>query len=362
MRAMLRVSQWAMMLMLALQTVALAQTQLTMDIGGATKADMVDGQTEWVYQWPGIYFEGRFRGDSVSLHMDDANNEFDVLVDGQVMMVLKRPGKRVVTLGQLGPGEHTIWLEKRTETQKSTGAFGGFFVVRKEDALIPRVLPRRIMFLGDSLTVGYGNTSAYTKCTAEQRFEATDTSQAFAPLVAKHFDAEYEVRAFSGLGLVRNYGGVQYPQYHLPSLWRRAIFDDATSTGVEWDPQVLVIGIGGNDFSTPVHAGERWKTQEEMTAEYAATYMSFLKELRRLYPRALIVMTWTQDKAALFTQTAASVFAQAEAAGIGNLDQLVFPTMVRAGCDGHPTVRDDAQVAELLEGVIARHTNAWQEL
>lgn len=104
MRAMLRVSLWTMMLMLALQTVALAQTQLTMDIGGATKADMVDGQTEWVYQWPGIYFEGRFRGDSVSLHMDDANNEFDVLVDGQVMMVLKRPGKRVVTLGQLGPG------------------------------------------------------------------------------------------------------------------------------------------------------------------------------------------------------------------------------------------------------------------
>jgi lysophospholipase L1-like esterase len=347
-------------LLAALVASAPAQMQLVMDVGGPVVPHAVNGQTEWVYQWPGIYFEGRFRGDSVTLHMDDANNWFDVLVDGKALMVLQRPGKTMVSLENLGAGEHVIRLEKRTETQSATGAFGGFFVARKEDALIPRVRVRKMIFLGDSLTVGYGNTSQFSKCSKDEVFESTNTSEAFAPLVAKHFDAEYEVRAFSGLGLVRNYGGVEYPQYHLPSLWQRAIFEDAQSHAGEWDPQVLVIGIGGNDFSTHVIASEKWKTQEEMAAEYAMTYVAFLKKLRETYPHTLIVMTWTSDFTALYTQTAAKVFAQAQAEGMGNIDHLEFPKMDRTGCNGHPNVRDDAKVAELLETVIARHADAWQ--
>ena len=360
MRSMLRIGLRAGVAFLALHATAYGETQLTMNVGGATRVRLVDGQTEWEYQWPGIYFEGRFRGDSVSLHMDDANDDFHVLVDGREVMELKHPGKKFVALDGLGVGEHIVRLEKRTETQTTTGAFGGFYVTRSEDALTPRVRPRKMMFLGDSLTVGYGNTSTVSKCTNSERLERTDTSVAFGPLVAKHFDAEYEVRAYSGLGLVRNYGGVAAPQYHLPSLWRRTIFDDASSTGGDWTPQVIVVGIGGNDFSTKVHAGEPWKTDDELAADYAKTYVGLLKELRRLYPRALIVMTWTQDMIALYTQTAESVFAQAHAAGIGGMDRLVFPKMERTGCNGHPNLADDATVAEELDAVIAHHADAWQ--
>ena len=347
-------------MVLGLACAAIAQTPLTMNVGGAVVPRVVGGVQEWVYQWPGIYFEGRFRGDGVKLHMDDANNWFDVLVDGRALMVLKRPGKMVVTLEHLGAGEHVVRLEKRTETQATTGAFGGFFVERREDALIPKARARKMIFLGDSLTVGYGNTAQGPKCSKEEVFESTDTSLAFGPLVAKHFDAEYEVRAFSGLGLVRNYGGVEYPQYHLGSLWQRAIFDDAASHAGEWDPQVLVIGIGGNDFSTQVTASERWKTQTEMASDYAATYVEFLKELRRLYPHALMVMFWTGDKTALYTQTAQFVFAKAQADGVGDLDHLEFAKMERTGCNGHPNLGDDARMAEALEAVIARHGDAWQ--
>jgi lysophospholipase L1-like esterase len=337
-----------------------AETRLAMDIGGATVSRVVAGETEWVYQWPAVYFESHFRGDRVTLRMDDASNELNVLVDGKELMVLKRPGETVVALQHLGAGEHTIRLEKRTETQTSTGAFGGFYVDNKEDVLPAAARARRILFLGDSLTAGYGNRSAFSKCSTEELFESTDTNAAFGPLVAKHFDADYDVRAYSGLGLVRNYGGVDAPQYHLPNLWRRTIFADPQPDMRPWTPQVLVIGIGGNDFSTQVHAGEKWKSQDEMAAEYAKTYVSFLKELRRTYPHALIVMTWTADFSPLYTQTAEIVYTQAQAAGIGNMDHLVFPKMERTGCSGHPNIRDDAHVAELLESVIAQHAEAWQ--
>jgi lysophospholipase L1-like esterase len=335
-------------------------TRLAMDIGGATVTRVAVGETEWVYQWPAVYFEAHFRGDRVSLRMDDANNYLNVLVDGHELMELKRPGMTVVTLDHLGKGEHTIRLEKRTETQTSTGAFGGFFVEEKTDALPAMERPRKIELLGDSLTAGYGNRSAFSSCSVEDIFETTDTNAAFGPLVAKHFNADYEVRAFSGLGLVRNYGGTEYPQYHLPNLWRRAIFADLQPDTRAWTPQVVVIGIGGNDFSTHITPSERWKTQDEMAAEYARTYVQFLHELRKTYPKALLVMTWTSDKDALYTQTAAKVFAQAQSEGIGNMDDLVFPAMARTGCNGHPNIRDDARVAGLLEGLIERHSDAWQ--
>src|ERR1700761_1784338 len=111
--------------------------RLAMNIGGATTTRTTAGQTEWVYQWPAIYFEARFRGEQGSLHMDDANQYWDVLGEGHELLELKRPGTTVVTLDHLGAGEHTIRLEKRTETQTATGAFGGFFVARSEDALTP---------------------------------------------------------------------------------------------------------------------------------------------------------------------------------------------------------------------------------
>jgi len=168
------------------------------------------------------------------------------------------------------------------------------------------------------------------------------------------------VRAFSGLGMVRNYGGTAFPQYRLPNLWRRAIFADPQPDTRAWMPQVVVIGIGGNDFSTHVTPSERWKTQDELAAEYARTYVQFLHELRKIYPKALLVMTWTTDMDKLYTQSAAKAFAQAQSEGIGNTDHLEFPAMARTGCNGHPNIRDDARVAELLEALIARHGEAWQ--
>src|ERR1700761_3089636 len=114
---------FAGLMMLGFVAAAGAETRREEDVGGAAVPRVVDGVSEWVYQWPGIYFEGRFRGDAVSLHMDDANNWFDVLVDGRAVMELERPRKTTVTLAHLGEGEHVIRLEKRTETQSATGAF-----------------------------------------------------------------------------------------------------------------------------------------------------------------------------------------------------------------------------------------------
>jgi lysophospholipase L1-like esterase len=248
----------------------------------------------------------------------------------------------------------------RSETRDATGAFAGFFVPANADALPATPRSRRITFIGDSLTVGYGNTSAFKACTPEELLETTDAQQAFGPLIAKHFNADYQIDAFSGLGMVRNFGGHEYPEYRMPMLYPRAIFSDPAADPAPWSPQLIVIGMGGNDFSTFHPGKEAWATQADMIADYEKTYVAFVKKLRTDNPDALILMTWTSDYNPDYGHAAQRVFDTLHADGVRNLDHVVFPAMQRTGCDGHPNIHDDKHVAEILEAFIDAHSGIWR--
>ena len=336
------------------------KTRLEMLIGGRTLRVTREDREAWAYQWPAVYFAARFRGDEVMFAFDDPDNNFNVFVDGRNVTLLKKPTTNSFAFRDLGPGEHTVRLEKRSETQYAVGAFKGFFVPDKADALPAPVAERAIEFIGDSLTVGYGNTSAFTQCTPEEVFETTDSQQSFGPLVAKHFGAAYQINAFSGLGMVRNFDGREHPKYRLPMLYPRALFDDPTPDTSPWEPQIIVIGIGGNDFSTPLRPDEPWATKEDLVADYEKTYVAFMKELRAKNPRALLLMTWTSDHGAAYPASAQRVLERLRADGVKRVDQMVYPKLERTGCDSHPNVHDDALLAGLLEEYIEARPDLWK--
>ena len=252
---------------------------LPMHVGGKVRKEAVG----YSYQWPGVYFESTFHGPSVSLAFDDSANNFNVIVDGKPVMILRKPGATTITVGAQGAGIHTIRLEKRSETQYATGHFYGFRALLAPPAASPT---RQIEFIGDSLTVGYGNTSAFTQCTPDEIFETTDAQEGFGVLTAKHFNADYQINAFSGLGMVRNYDGKEHAKYHMPMLYPRAIFDDPTpAVEPDWHPQIIVISIGGNDFSTPVRADETWGNEAAMAADYEKTYVAFVEKVHAANPK-----------------------------------------------------------------------------
>ena len=261
-------------------------TRLKMLIGGRTLRVTRDEREAWAYQWPAVYFAARFQGDKVTFAFDDPNNNFNVLIDGQTVSLLKKPGTGIFEFRDLGSGDHTIRVEKRSETPDSVGAFKGFFVPKKANALPAAAAPRAIEFIGDSLTVGSGNTSTVTKCTPEEIFATTDAQQGFGPLVAKHFAANYQVNALSGLGMVRNGQGREQPKDRLEMLYPRALFDDPTPDDSPWHPQIIVIGIGGADSPPRCARTSRGGTKEEFAAYYEKTYVAFMKELRAKNPRA----------------------------------------------------------------------------
>ncbi|MDV6332710.1 SGNH/GDSL hydrolase family protein [Asticcacaulis sp. 201] len=328
---------------------------LPMHVGGRVRKEKMG----YSYQWPGIYFEARFDSPYVNLLFNDDANTFNVLIDGKPLMVVDRPGHTTITIQATGHGPHTVRVEKRSETQYATGQFQGFMA--QPSASPSRLLPRQIEFIGDSLTVGYGNTSAFSQCTTEQIFETTDAQQGFGPVTAKHFNADYQINAFSGLGMVRNYDGREHPKYRMPMLYERAIFDDPTPVRQpDWHPQVVVIGIGGNDFSTDVRPDEPWQNAANLRADYVKTYTAFVKTVRARNPDAWIVLATPQERQEGYIGGTDDVFAALKAAGDTKIDRVSLPELDAIGCNGHPSTRADARVADFYIKYFEAHPQVWQ--
>jgi hypothetical protein len=269
---------------------------------------------------------------------------------------LTKPGHVTVSLDDLGDGVHTIRLEKASETQSATGTFDGFFVPSSSDALPPPVYSRAIEFIGDSYTVGYGNLSRGQTCTADDVRDTTDTSEAFAPAVAKHFSAAYRILANSGHGIVRNYGGSE-PGNTMPLLYGYTLFDRSVpAADAGWPPDVVVIALGTNDFSTALTPGEKWATRDELRADYVSTYVAFAKSLRAKYPAAHLILMASGESDAFSVEFLGAVTTVADtlkSAGDTNLEVLPYAGLDHMACQWHPSLKDDAMLANLLIGRIS---------
>ncbi|MET3666437.1 SGNH/GDSL hydrolase family protein [Caulobacter sp. 1776] len=319
---------------------AIVQTPLPLNIGGRV-APAPGGAYD--FGWPGVYFEGRFTGPSVTVSVDPKAEHLAISVDGERRVELKSPDTTRVTFADLNPGEHTIRIDKLTESQTGSAQFGGFFV-EPGRALPAPSRPRHIEFIGDSHTVGYGVRSTSRDCTESQVHDLTDTSQAFGPILAARLDADYRIEAFSGRGVVRNYNGIAAGE-PLPVLFPRLIPGQAeprVTADDPWKPEVVVIGLGTNDFSTPLHAGEPWADEAALRKDYRDTYVAFVQGLKVSRPGARFFLIAGDT----FADDVAQVADRAGATAVRITD------MDRGACHWHPSAADQRMMADRLEAAI----------
>lgn len=240
------------------------------------------GRFGFAHDWPGIYASARFEGDRVSILFDDADSRWRIRVDGRPREIIDRPGTQAVTLSGLGPGRHDLSMEKLSET---AGAVIGVFVPEGERALTPPPPRRRQMeFIGDSDMVGFGVESPVRECTTDEVRARTNTQLGFAPRVARTFDADYQVMARSGIGLVRNYLGAN-PGHEMPMVYRAA-----PPAGPDWDPEIVVVALGSNDFTDGV------TDQMALVETYEAGVISFATELQDRYPGSFLIFATAGDE------------------------------------------------------------------
>jgi lysophospholipase L1-like esterase len=315
------------------------------------------------YTWPGTYFEGRFRGTGVGLVLNDANNDYLVQVDGATVATLVTPGQTTYWVRNLTNGNHTVRLAKRTESPWATGEFDGL-VADTGGAILakPVARGRQMEFIGDSWTAGYGDMSTTRDCgTNGGVTRNTNADVSFGAVTAKAQNADYQINAWSGLGMVRNYNG-QNPTYNFRTYYDtdlQAVYNSQTwQVPSTWRPQVVVIGLGINDFSTALNAGEKWTTIDQLAADYRTAYLAFIDKLRTRYGAGTFIVLTYPDLSYQTTALADSIqqiVKTRNAAGDTRVSALYYDNTALGldllGCDWHPSQHDH----QILAAAITQH-------
>ena len=312
------------------------------------------------HQWPGFQAEARFRGTEVAVRVDDDQNRLRITIDDGATgrFELARVGRQQLRITGLADGEHRIRLEKISESP-GPARFLGFHVKAALNVLAaPPAAPRLIEFIGDSDTVGYGNLSTGRRCTPNQRFAATDVSQSFGPRLARQLDASYRMIALSGLGLVRNYGGA-LPDRTLLDVMGRALPDPASAPAApETSPDLIVLGIGGNDFGSDFQAGEPWGDKTALLADFQPALIQLARDLARKSPDAAFVLLGFGE----YGDELVSAYRAAEAALRADGRQValeILPQPERLGCDWHPSPGDHQMIEARLLETVTRLQPGW---
>ncbi|WP_426505539.1 SGNH/GDSL hydrolase family protein [Dactylosporangium sp. McL0621] len=311
------------------------------------------------YSWPGVYFEGRFRGTGVGIVLIDSAADYEVQVDGVSVATLVTPGKTTRWVNGLSNAGHTVRLVKRNDSPWSTSEFGGF-VAAPGGAILtrPAARSRQMEFIGDSLTVGYGNLSTSRDCTGSQVSRTTNTDVSYGALTARRFSADYQINAISGRGMVRNYNGGD-PDTDYRTSYDRALLNvagDVWNPGT-WRPQLVVVYLGTNDFSTAVNPGEKW-TADSLVTAYRNAYTGFLQKLRTRYGAGTTIVTVGAGSFANYVQ---QVVQQRNAAGDNRVRYwpLDGSGLDSSGCDYHFSAHDDRLIADRLSTFIGGLGLAW---
>lgn len=327
---------------------------LPMHVGGRA---MARGR-ETVRQWPGTYFETAFHGTEAYFRVGEGEQILHVRVDGKVVRTLMRPDPGLYRVTGLVTGTHRLAVEVASESQAAPTGFGGFYAAAStKGATIPD-RAHQIEFIGDSHTVGYGNTSTTRECTEQKVWETTDTSQAFGPLLARRYGADYQINAISGRGVVRSYDGAKVDS--LPVAYPYLLFSHETPfRDPKWRPRLIVISLGTNDFSTQLHPGEKWRSRKELSADFQSSYVAFVARLRASNPTAHFVI-WTTDTAnGEVASEVRGAIEKMKAEGEKRIDFVEIPGLEFGGCNYHPSIADDRKIADRLAAVIDAR-NIWR--
>jgi endoglucanase len=231
------------------------------------------------FAWAGCTISLRFHGSQVRLQMQSSGeNAFQIRIDGIVRLprLVVHGNIDLLLASDLSFEEHTLELIKLTECFIGSSQLLGLQLLDGELLPPPSPQSRRIEFMGDSITGGFGvmadQLTDYLPYTC-------DVTQAYSWLTAETLGYEPRISAWSGLGLVRNFDDSpltwteRYP-WVIPDL------KEEPGSHLSWQAHVVVINLGTNDFSGGVVPDEQ---------QYVDAYIQLIAQARSAHPDARII-------------------------------------------------------------------------
>jgi lysophospholipase L1-like esterase len=292
---------------------------------------------------PGVTIRAKFKGTYCDAVFNDevlwgtSHNWIEVVVDD-------RPPVRIATTGptnvipvakDLPDGVHTVTLCKDTEATVGYLEFAGF---RCAGLVKPDRLPKRkIEFIGDSITCGYGNDTSAFACGQGQVYDHANAYMAYGPVAARSLNAQWVLTSYSGIGLIHSCCDIKIL---MPEVVDEVNLSGSGDPG-KWDfkryqPDVVTVCLGQNDGS-------------DNPDKFREAYVDFIHTLREDYPEAQIVCLTSPmadfNLAAMMTDNLKWVVDQVNQAGDKNVHYFVLSHNHNRGCGTHPDMAEDQQIA-----------------
>ena len=308
-----------------------------------------------IFDWPGVYIRATFEGTSCSVRLNDGDNLYAVTIDNQIPQVLATDTAVVYSVAlDMVDTTHTILIQKRTEALVGKGEFLGLILDKGKTLIVPNSPPdRRIEFIGNSMTCGYGVEGE----SASSPFlpETENATLSYAALVSHTLNADYMLVAYSGKGVVRNYGDANKTSPDpMPSLYNRICYFDSTQDWdfTSWVPQVVVINLGTNDFTTQPHPDK---------SVFQEAYLQLIDRVQSQYPGVTIFCIcgpMVGEPCASDIEEVVNQCQQNDKAVyyIGISTNLL--TMADRGSDWHPNITGQQKIADIVLPVI-QNTMNW---
>lgn len=302
---------------------------------------------------PGVYIKAHFDGKNCTIFLKDElrwnspHNYITIVIDDQkpFKVPLLHHLDTIYLSDRLHGGKHTVTICKATESGLGYTEFLG---IRCDRLLRPDALPqRKIEFIGNSITCGFGN-DASTPCSTGQWYDHEDAYEGYGPVTARALGAQWHISAVSGIGMIHSC-------CKMPILMP-AVFDktDMRDDSVEWDfqnyiPDVVTICLGQNDG-----------VQDSVS--FCGAYVNFIKTILGHYPSAKIICLNSPmaDKKLnpVLKNYINGVVNYFHQTGDQHVYSFFFDKRFVQGCYGHPSEKEDQQLANELTGYI-RSITGW---
>jgi lysophospholipase L1-like esterase len=319
------------------------------------------------WNYPGIQIVAAFEGTSLRMLAKPRSGYFMAQIDQAEPFKVAFRGERdsLVTLATALPdGRHLVRLMYVIEGYEFFPEFWGFVLDQGRRLVEPPAFPsRKIEFIGNSITCGYGNEGL---CKEDHFDYATENHYySYASIAARSLEAQHWVVARSGIGAYRNYGepksgspGSCMPvQYEYTGYaWNPDLRKQPTFLSERWDfsryqPDVVCINLGTNDLSTDNYDLQLLKQG----------YQKLQQQVRRHNPQAKILfLTGSMlggKELQLARQLLDEVAAEARKAGdqqVYRFDLSPIDDEAFYGNDYHPNVYEDEKMAAELTAYLRK--------
>lgn len=305
-------------------------------------------------------FEINFYGTELNAVMTSTNAKdvtstyYSVFIDDQDLgeeniLKLDQETQDVTLATALPLGAHTVKVVKRNEPKQSTNSLksittdGYFLYQNKKEGL-------KIECLGGSGMCGHGALGNEGDPWTQENSSALHS---FAYLTARMFDADPSMIGCSGIGLKWGFEATNM----LEAYDDYGINTDTDITGHTYDhsqyqPDIVLVNIGGNDYTSYVNHAEDKETAEK---EFRASVIKLCTKIHDNAPKAEIF--W------IHTSTANGEQAE-EAISKYDKQKLVhFVVMPKVGADGDPEGADahnsvvtHIRAADIIQKAVTKYT------